>query len=62
MAQGVDRLVSGVGLPSVDALKLAITVPVEVIGRPDLGRVTGRSLKDMLLLNERCQVISFCGV
>lgn len=57
MAEGLARLVSRVGLPPEEALKLAITVPASVIGRPDLDQLTGRNVTDLVVLNNRCQMI-----
>lgn len=51
MAESVARLVASVGLPPEAALRMAVTVPARVIGRPDLARLEGRALDDVLLLD-----------
>ena len=51
MAESVQRLVTVVGVAAQAALRMAVTVPAEVIGRPDLARLEGRALTDVVLLN-----------
>lgn len=52
MAQGVHRLVTVVGIDPATALRMAITVPAEVINAPDLARIVGRPLDDLLVLGK----------
>ena len=40
-----------VGVAVQAALRMAVTVPAEVIGRPDLARLEGRALTDVVLLD-----------
>ncbi len=51
MAESLQRLVNVVGVPAEAALRMAVTVPARVIGRPDLARLEGRALADLLLLD-----------
>lgn len=50
MAESVARLVTVLGIPPEAALRMAVTVPAEVIGRPDLAALVGRPVDDLLLL------------
>ena len=61
MAQGVQRLVSIVGIEREAALQMAITVPAHVIKQPTLAEVLGRSINDLLVLGEDCAVITTLG-
>ena len=51
MAESVQRIVTVVGVGLQVALRMAVTVPAEVIGRPDLARLAGRALTDVVLLD-----------
>lgn len=51
MAESVARLVSKVGLPLEAALRMAVTTPARLIGRPDLAALAGRDAADLLLLD-----------
>ena len=51
MAESLQRLVKVVGVPVETGLRMAVTVPARVIGRPDLARLEGRSLADLLVLD-----------
>lgn len=53
MAESVARLVSGVGVAPEAALRMAVTVPSRLIGRPDLAALEGRDAADLLLLDDR---------
>ena len=50
MADGVQRLVSHVGLSPEEALKMAITTPARLIGRDDLAGLRNRRTADVLCL------------
>lgn len=50
MAESVARLITVLGIAPEEALRMAVTVPAEVIARPDLAMVEGRGLDDLLLL------------
>ena len=52
MAESVARLVTAVGLPPEDALRMAVTVPSRLMGRPDLATLEGREAADLLLLDD----------
>jgi N-acetylglucosamine-6-phosphate deacetylase len=51
MAESVARLVGRVGLPPEAALRMAVTIPSRVVGRPDLARLVGRVEEDVLVLD-----------
>lgn len=55
-AQAVARLVGYVGLPLDEALRMAISVPAKLIGRDDLAGVTGRWLRDLVVLDANLAV------
>ena len=57
MAQSVQRLITVVGTPVEQALRMAVTVPARVIGRPDLSGCVGRSVDDMLILDSLFTVV-----
>lgn len=50
MAESVARLITVLGIAPEEALRMAVTVPAEVIARPDLAMIEGRGLDDLLLL------------
>jgi N-acetylglucosamine-6-phosphate deacetylase len=51
MAESVARLVTRVGLEPEAALRMAVTVPARLIGRPDLAALAGREAADLLLID-----------
>jgi N-acetylglucosamine-6-phosphate deacetylase len=53
VAESVARLVTRVGTDPEVALRMAVTVPARLIGRPDLATLQGRDAADLLLLDER---------
>ncbi len=52
MAESVARLVTRMGVAPESALRMAVTVPARLIGRPDLATIEGREAADLLLLDE----------
>jgi N-acetylglucosamine-6-phosphate deacetylase len=60
MAQSVARLISVLGIAPEQALRMAVTVPAEIIGA-DLARVIGRSAKDLLILGGDWMPIGTCA-
>jgi N-acetylglucosamine-6-phosphate deacetylase len=52
MLSGVQRLVGKVGLPLEQALQMAIAAPADLLGKPHLGQIVGRSVDDLMLLDE----------
>lgn len=52
MAESVARLVARVGVAPEAALRMAVTIPARVIGRPDLASLAGRAAGDLLLLDD----------
>ncbi|WP_322891656.1 MULTISPECIES: N-acetylglucosamine-6-phosphate deacetylase [unclassified Yoonia] len=61
MLWGVQRLAGQVGLPLEQALQMAITAPSELLGKPHLGRVTGRFIDDLFLLDDRLALQPLSG-
>ena len=61
MAQSVARLVAVLGVDLTTALRMAVTVPARVIGRPDLAQIIGRDAADLLVLDAELAVISSCA-
>jgi N-acetylglucosamine-6-phosphate deacetylase len=57
MAESVERLVAVVGLPVETALRMAVTIPARVIGAPDLARVAGRPLDEIVVLDARARFV-----
>ncbi len=51
MAEGVARLISTLHVPPETALDMAITAPAHLLGRPDLCRLEGRALEDLMILD-----------
>ena len=51
-AQGVERLVNKVGIELKDALRMATSTPASCIGIPQLGNLVGRTLEDVIVLND----------
>jgi N-acetylglucosamine-6-phosphate deacetylase len=50
-AEAVFRLVNVLGQTKAEALRMAISVPASVIGRPDLATIVGQSLADLIMLD-----------
>lgn len=61
MAQSVARLVNVVGVDLTVALRMAVTVPAQVIGRPDLAQIIGRDTADLLVLDESLALVGTCA-
>lgn len=61
MAQSVARLVTAVGVDLPTALRMAVTVPARVIGRPDLAQVIGRDVADLLVLDPGLALVGTCA-
>ena len=61
MADSLARLVNVVGVNPAVALRMAVTVPARVIGRPDLARIVGRDATDLLVLDTKFAVLGTCG-
>ncbi len=51
MAGSVARAINVLGLSPETVLKMAVTVPAQVIGQPALARLEGRAARDLLVLN-----------
>ena len=49
-AQGVQRLVNHVGVALEQALRMAITVPAQVMRQPDLATFVGRHVDDLIVI------------
>ncbi|MAI57468.1 MAG: N-acetylglucosamine-6-phosphate deacetylase [Rhodobacteraceae bacterium] len=52
MAGTVKRFVSALGVAIEDALKMAISVPANLINRPDLASLENRHVKDLICLDD----------
>lgn len=52
MAESLARLIDVVGVAPEQALRMAVTVPADLIGRADLAGVTARSAADLLVLDD----------
>jgi N-acetylglucosamine-6-phosphate deacetylase len=50
MAQSVARLITVLGIAAEQALRMAVTVPAQVIRAPDLAQIIGRDTDDLLIL------------
>ena len=61
MADSLARLVNVVGVETALALRMAVTVPARVIGRPELAQIVGRDATDLLVLNDRLAVVGTIG-
>ena len=61
MAQSVARLVTVVGVDLTAALRTAVSVPAQVIGRPDLAQIIGRDAADLLVLDESLALVGTCA-
>lgn len=55
-AEGVKRLVQQIGTSLETALRMAVTVPAEVIGRADLAQLKGRALDQLVTLDARLDI------
>ncbi|MBP1805819.1 N-acetylglucosamine-6-phosphate deacetylase [Rubellimicrobium aerolatum] len=51
MAEGVANLVAQAGVPPEAALRMAVTIPARLIGRPGLATLEGRPAADLLRLD-----------
>jgi N-acetylglucosamine-6-phosphate deacetylase len=60
MAQSVARLISVLGIAPEQALRMAVTLPAELIGA-DLARITGRLTRDLLVLDRDWMPIGTCA-
>lgn len=58
MAQSLARLIDKVGIEPAQALRMTSTVPATLLGRDDLARVTGRDLRDVLVLGQDWSVMA----
>ena len=61
MAESVVRLITRVGVAPEAALRMAVTIPARVIGADHLACVTGRSLADLLILDDTWSVLDTCA-
>ena len=61
MAQSVARLVKRVGVDLATALRMAVTVPATLTGRPHLALMTGRNAADLLVRGAQLTVVGTCA-
>jgi N-acetylglucosamine-6-phosphate deacetylase len=59
---GLARMVQRIGVGLEQALRMVIATPAEVIGRPDLASLTGRPLRDAVLIDPAMQVRALAEV
>jgi N-acetylglucosamine-6-phosphate deacetylase len=52
MAESVQRLMTRIGIAPEVALRMGVTIPAGLIGRPDLATLQGREATDLILLDE----------
>lgn len=57
MAESVARLVGVVGVSAETALRMAVTVPAELMGLPELGRFAGRQSADLICLDDAMRFV-----
>ena len=58
MAWALARAVDAVGIDRQEALRMAITVPARVVGRPELARLQGRTLRDLVHLSPDLRTVA----
>ena len=56
MAEGLQRLISVVGIPPEQALKMAISTPAHLAQQPALASPAARDLSDLVLLDAQWQI------
>jgi N-acetylglucosamine-6-phosphate deacetylase len=61
MAESVARLVEHVGVAPEAALRMAVTIPARLIGRPELAGLEGRGADDLLVLGEGLSLLGPLG-
>jgi N-acetylglucosamine-6-phosphate deacetylase len=61
MAGSLARLVNVVGVEVAAGLRMAVSVPARVIGRPDLAQIAGRDAADLLVLDAGLAVVGTCA-
>jgi N-acetylglucosamine-6-phosphate deacetylase len=59
LAESLARLVTRLGIAPEAALRMVVTVPARLIGRPDLARIEGRELSELRLVDEAWGVTTF---
>ena len=52
LAQALRRIVNQVGVELDAALRMVTSIPAQVIGRPALGHLVGRTANDTLVLHD----------
>ena len=61
MAESVARLVARLGLAPEATLRMAVTVPARLIGRPDLAALMGREAAELLVLGQGLELLGPFG-
>ncbi len=51
-AEGIARLVHHVGIPLGQALRMAVTIPAQVMGQSRLAQMVGRRTRDLVVLSD----------
>ena len=58
LVEALRRMICEVGADPDQALRMAVTRPAELIGRPDLARIEGRRVEDLILLDTDWRLVS----
>lgn len=61
MLEGVARLAGQIGLGLEEALRMAVKVPADLIGQPDLASPLGKPLADLVHLDATLKTCAFLG-
>ncbi|MDG2296194.1 MAG: N-acetylglucosamine-6-phosphate deacetylase [Paracoccaceae bacterium] len=59
ISQSVKRLIENIGLSPSEALRMAISVPAAVIGKPELGLLLNRPIGDLIILKDNFEFDKF---
>jgi N-acetylglucosamine-6-phosphate deacetylase len=59
MSQSVKRLIENISLSPSEALRMAISVPAAVIGKPELGLLLNRPIGDLIILKDNFEFDKF---
>lgn len=60
-AEGVQRLVTHVGVSLDKALRMAVTIPAKLMGQPRLSEVVNRDVSDLIVLSDDLSVSDLAG-
>lgn len=60
-AEGVKRLVDKTGTSLTQALRMAVSVPADCMGQPEVAALVGRRIEDLIVLDDTLAVTSDLG-